>query len=185
MPIVLLLVVVAWFVLSRRGNAAPLFGSSGVAGAVPQPDIGTATPTSPVSGTASLYTQSGQLDNLAQAIASLEGFGIPGNRPTRDNNPGDLKSAPGMIGRDAPGSSGIAQFADAGDGWDALNGWITSHTSGHPEWDFYDLTHFYATGDTLGQPAQGEADPDKSAEAIAGYLGVDPTSTVLAALGAA
>ena len=166
------LVVLVLWAFSREGNTQSPFLPTGVsdASAPPVPDTNAQSP-------------SGQLDNIMQAIANLEGFGIAGTRPTRDNNPGDLQSAQGMISRDVVGPGGIAQFADVGDGWDALGNWVKSHTAANPDWDFYDLTHFYATGNTQGTPAQGEADPDASAEYIAGYLGVEPTTPVSTVLG--
>src|SRR5215472_10427399 len=49
---------------------------------------------------------------LAQLIARREGFGIPGTRPTRDHNPGDLEHAPGIESWDGP--IGIEPSDDAG-----------------------------------------------------------------------
>src|ERR1700733_6527242 len=138
MPLlVVLAVVVLWALL--RNSSAPLLGTSveTTQADSPAPSLNPGSP-------------SGQLDNITQAIANLEGFGISGARPTRDNNPGDVKAGAGMIGTDAPG--GIAQFGDVGDGWDALANWVKSHAEAHPDWDFYDFTHFYATGNTLGTP---------------------------------
>lgn len=168
MPLLLIVLIGALFLyLRKQGSGAfdqAVDGPAGNPGPSQSPDQGP----NPAS-------MAGQLDNLAQAIATLEGFGIPGARPTRDNNPGDVRRATGMTGTD---SGGIATFADQGDGWDALGTWLTSHTAAHPDWDFYDLTHFYATGTTTGTPAAGEANPDDSADYIADYLGVDPTTPV-------
>jgi hypothetical protein len=164
-PLLVVLAAVLLWALLRNGSA-PLLGTTDEATGGSASQAPSLNPQSP----------SGQLDNITQAIATLEGFGIQGNRPTRDNNPGDVKAALGMIGTDAPG--GIAQFSDVGDGWDALAGWVKSHVAAHPDWDFYDFTHYYATGDTLGTPAAGEANPDSSAEYIADYLGVDPATPV-------
>ncbi len=57
------------------------------------------------------------MNPLAQAIARQEGFGIPGNRPTRNNNPGNLRASSLAIGKDA---GGFAIFASVADGWAAL-----------------------------------------------------------------
>lgn len=53
---------------------------------------------------------------LAQLIARREGFGIPGDKPTRDHNPGDLEHAPHITGWD--GKIGIEPDDD--DGWTDL-----------------------------------------------------------------
>lgn len=53
---------------------------------------------------------------LAQLIARREGFGIAGNKPTRDHNPGDLEHAPHIESWD--GAIGIEPNDDAG--WDDL-----------------------------------------------------------------
>lgn len=49
---------------------------------------------------------------LAQLIAREEGFGIPGAKPTRDHNPGDLEHAPGVYAWD--GKIGIEPSDDQG-----------------------------------------------------------------------
>jgi hypothetical protein len=171
-PLLLLVLVAVWLFFLRGKGTRDLGqladGPAGITG----PPVGSDQTNQ--SDQANPQSMAGQLDNLTQAIATLEGFGIPGARPTRDNNPGDVRAGPGMTGTDSPG--GIATFADAGDGWDALGGWLTSHAAAHPDWDFYDLAHYYATGSTTGTPAEGEADPDTSAEYIADYMGVDPST---------
>jgi hypothetical protein len=57
------------------------------------------------------------MSKLAQLIAKEEGFGIPGDIPTVQNNPGDLEHAPGEfhLTRGPVGS-----FATADEGWAAL-----------------------------------------------------------------
>src|SRR5579864_2244084 len=56
-------------------------------------------------------------DTLAQAIASMEGFFIPGTIASRNNNPGNLRAGAGQIGTDA---KGYAIFPDLTTGWNAL-----------------------------------------------------------------
>lgn len=59
------------------------------------------------------------MSKLAEAFAKREGFGIAGDMPTRDNNPGDLRHAP--TEQHAPGDpDGIGFFATAEEGWAAL-----------------------------------------------------------------
>lgn len=57
-------------------------------------------------------TRSDSFFAFANAIASAEGFGVPGAVPTVRNNPGDLK---------LPSSAGeITTFSTPADGWEAL-----------------------------------------------------------------
>ena len=56
------------------------------------------------------------MTKLAQLIARREGFGIPGTKPTRDHNPGDLKHAPHIHSWD--GAIGIEPNDAAG--WEDL-----------------------------------------------------------------
>ena len=66
---------------------------------------------------------------LAQAIAQGEGFGAsPSNRPTRNNNPGDLTGTgyPGQTGVDA---QGFAIFPTPAAGYSALQQYLSQHVS--------------------------------------------------------
>jgi hypothetical protein len=56
---------------------------------------------------------------LAQLIAKREGWGIPGDLPTRQNNPGDLRHAPGeQHPPDTPNS--VGSFKSPAIGWAML-----------------------------------------------------------------
>jgi hypothetical protein len=61
------------------------------------------------------------IDALAGAIAHAEGYYIPGSRPWRNNNPGDISDPSfGGVTRIAVDSGGLSVFATAQDGWTAL-----------------------------------------------------------------
>lgn len=61
------------------------------------------------------------MSKLAQLIGKREGYGIAGDLPTRQNNPGDLMHAPGEVHpADAPNS--IGSFPTPAEGWAALEG---------------------------------------------------------------
>lgn len=111
------------------------------------------------------------LDNITQAIFQFEG-GKAGNINVRNNNPGNLRWDANQSGT----ASGYATFADQGDGWDALSGWLTRQAQTHPGWDFYDLFGVYA-------PKGDNNDPDAYAEYVANYAGADPSQTVSSFLG--
>lgn len=49
----------------------------------------------------------------------MEGFGIPGALPTRNNNPGDLRHAPGETHPDGEPDA-VGSFATPEEGWAAL-----------------------------------------------------------------
>lgn len=156
MPLVIafvLLAVYAFFRSNRGGGASSAGGVGGPSGSsIPGPNTGDV------------------LDNISQQIAVVEGFFLPGSRANRLNNPGN-------VGGDSSGG-----FADAGDGWDALSGWITKTAAANPTWDYYDLMHYYQTGDTLGQSKPGFISADTYAEQVAAAAGVDPTQTVSSSL---
>lgn len=66
------------------------------------------------------------LENLARAIATLEGFYKPGSVPQRLNNPGDLifvgqknATAHAIVGKDGK-TRVYCQFATVEEGWEAL-----------------------------------------------------------------
>jgi hypothetical protein len=56
------------------------------------------------------------MTKLAQLIAKQEGFGIPGDIPTRDNNPGDLRHSP-HSSHAGEGSDDIGEIDTVADGW--------------------------------------------------------------------
>jgi hypothetical protein len=119
------------------------------------------------------------LDNILQGIFQFEG-GRPGNRNVVNNNPGNLKSGANMTGRD---QGGFATFADEGDGWDALTGYVTTGVKKHPDWDFYDFFDFYLRGKANAPPVDDQGNSDTYAEYVANYAGADPSQTMSSALG--
>jgi hypothetical protein len=154
-----------WLFLKRRGqNAANRDGGP--------------SPSAPTDVTQPM-TSSNALDDIMQAISDFEG-GRPGDRNIVNSNPGNLRSASGMIGK----AGGFATFADTGDGWDALQSWIQRHVADHPDWDFYDLFNYYLRGKTTGPTVDQQGDSDQYAEYVAGYAGFNPSQTVSSALGA-
>ena len=63
---------------------------------------------------------------LLQAIAKMEGFGVPNARPTRNNSPGDLLWGPEAKFFGAyKGDPTYAVFYTAEIGWDALRRWLS------------------------------------------------------------
>jgi hypothetical protein len=113
-------------------------------------------------------TSTNGLDNVGQAIANFEGFGIPGSLATRTNNPGNV----GTYGRK------VANYSDVGDGWTALNNWITSHGAAHPDWSLQQFINQYLTGDPSGQTAGPGQDPQGYGNYVANYLGVDTSTPI-------
>lgn len=110
----------------------------------------------------------GNLGAISNSIANVEGFFLPNSLAARSNNPGNVGTFGGKV----------ASYPSTDTGWAALNDWITNHAAEHPDWDFYDMMHYYATGDTLGQGAPGFISPDTYAEQVAASVGVDPTTPV-------
>jgi len=58
------------------------------------------------------------MSKLAQLIAREEGFYVPGSLPNRNNNPGDLRHAPGETHAGNPNAVGA--FDTVEEGWAAL-----------------------------------------------------------------
>ena len=55
---------------------------------------------------------------IADAIAFAEGYYVPGSRPRRNNNPGDLERD--LTGKGAGWDGPYVVYPTAQDGWDAL-----------------------------------------------------------------
>lgn len=86
------------------------------------------------------------LKNFARAIASAEGYGIPGAVPTVANNPGDLK-----LGGDTM-NGGISIFASVEEGWSKLYRQLALIVSGSSNYYNLDMSiaemgRIYAGGD--------------------------------------
>lgn len=91
--------------------------------------------------------------DLAQGIATAEGFYEAGAFPERNNNPGDLVVVPGY---EYPGQVGADQgkaiFANEASGWGALFHQLrlifTYQSSNYrPEWTFQQLAQVWTGGD--------------------------------------
>ncbi len=85
------------------------------------------------------------LKDFARAIASAEGFGVPGAIPTVANNPGDLKLGGDTI-------NGISVFSSVEEGWNKLYRQIAMIVSGSSAYYNLDMTiaemgRIYAGGD--------------------------------------
>lgn len=109
---------------------------------------------------------------LMQAIARAEGFGVPGEVPTLYHNPGDL--GPG----DAPGfnavfhsGSNVVQFPDDATGWSYLHDKLYRILSGQ--------SSTYPLGMSITQMAQKYAGNWQAwAANVAAALGVSPDTTL-------
>lgn len=55
------------------------------------------------------------MSRLAELISKMEGFGIPGTLPTRNNNPGDLRHSPHSAHPGDPNAIGVIDNPE--DGW--------------------------------------------------------------------
>lgn len=127
---------------------------------------------SPAGGGGTNAADYSPVSQFAQAVATYEGYYVPGSLAQRSNNPGNVGTFGGKV----------ASYPDAQSGWDALTNWITGKASANPQWDFYDTMRYYLTGDTMGTPGPNQ-NPDAYAEYVANQLGVQPTDSVASTLG--
>ena len=76
-------------------------------------------------------TSKGDEVKLIEAMAKQEGFGVPGARPTKNNNPGDLQYGPFARTHGAIGTDGrFAIFPDVATGYSAMSALLKLHYSG-------------------------------------------------------
>jgi hypothetical protein len=107
---------------------------------------------------------------IAQAIAAAEGFYLPGSRPSRNHNPGDMTAD--LIGRAVGTDGSFVVYANDSDGWKNLyvqinawfNGTSSYHNSNSTIADLAGLGH--ETGYT-------STDQNSWAQQVANQLGVD------------
>jgi hypothetical protein len=68
---------------------------------------------------------------LLEAMAREEGFYVPGTRPNRNHNPGDIEYGPFAIANGATGTDGrFAIFADDATGFAAMAALLAEHYAG-------------------------------------------------------
>ena len=93
-----------------------------------------------------------RVKQLAQAIGRAEGYGIRGTRPTRNNNPGDLRSVPGLHypGQVRTASGRYAVFATPAAGWAALEAQIVRVLEGR--------SRYYTLNTTINQMSRRYAE---------------------------
>lgn len=68
-----------------------------------------------------------------EAVARMEGFGPPENRPTRNNNPGDIEFTPGGIAERHGATAGDPRFAifpTIEEGWECLRSLFVHNYAG-------------------------------------------------------
>ena len=103
-------------------------------------------------------------DALAEAIAYAEGFFVPGSRPARNHNPGDLTvdTTGAGVGHDGM----FIVYANDGDGWAALKKQVSLMLT--------NASQIYNNQMTIRQVAQLYTTTDQLAWAttVAGRLGV-------------
>lgn len=154
-PIVLGGVAVALALSARRGSAAN-------ASLIVNGDDGTGVSVVPVYSPA--------IKRFAEAIATAEGFGVPGAIPTRAHNPGDLKLPASLspLGYLA----GHTIFATDEDGWQALYRQLQLIVDGR--------SRIYTLSMTIDEMGARYAPPDPQtwARNVARVLGV-PTNVRL------
>ena len=111
----------------------------------------------------------------SQVIGKEEGFGNPGERPTRNHNPGDLKPPGGKPnfwdGQTGVDAQGFAVFEDDLHGWAALHTDLRVAILRHAGATLQQFMGFYA-------PASDHNNPNAYAQLCATALGVPVTITL-------
>jgi hypothetical protein len=110
------------------------------------------------------------VDRIATAIAAAEGFSIPGSRPGRNHNPGDLTvdTTGKGVGRDGI----FIVYATDSDGWDALRQQVQLMLN--------NTSKVYNNGMTIADVAARYTTTDQAAWAaiVARELGVTQDTTL-------
>lgn len=107
---------------------------------------------------------------FAQSIARQEGFGVPGARPTRNHNPGNLT---GRMWTGQVDAQGFAIFATDAQGWDALYRQLQLIANGR--------SRVYSPQMTIAQMAakySPKPDPTTWADNVSAFAGFTPDTTL-------
>jgi hypothetical protein len=104
---------------------------------------------------------------FAQAIATAEGYGVAGARPTVNNNPGDLVGWPGV----PQDGEGYSVFPTPQAGWAALETQLSTISNGE--------SAYYSPDMTIAQMGSTWADGDPNwAANVSASLGVSSSAQV-------
>lgn len=79
-------------------------------------------------GGIALVSVSPTVKKIAEAIATAEGFYVPGTRPQRDNNPGDIEAD--LIGKAISWDGSFPMYATVQDGWQNLYTQVSAMLNG-------------------------------------------------------
>lgn len=109
---------------------------------------------------------------FASAVATAEGYGVPGAIPTVNNNPGDLRGWPGV----PTDSAGYSVFPTAAAGWAALEQQLQTIAGGESE--------YYSPDMTIAQMGATWANGDANwAANVAAALGVTANTMISSFIG--
>lgn len=114
------------------------------------------------------------LDQWAQAIATQEGYFVPGSRAARNNNPGNLKIA-GDAGTDP---QGFGVFSTPDLGFAALNADLSAKVQKYPNLSILQIMTRYLGGNPLNPQVTSQGDPFTYAKNVADRLGVSINATL-------
>jgi hypothetical protein len=112
------------------------------------------------------------IDNLAQAIATMEGFNVSGSVAQRNNNPGNLTASPYATGN----VNGYSVFPSADVGWQALDYQLQLYANRGLTLE--QMVNIYApSGNT---PMTQGNDPNNYLNFLTSQLGVGPSTSISA-----
>ena len=172
-------------------DGSDIQGSSWLQGAISRFFDNSVTYDSKAYQTAQDNVPTSSLEKMATAMSKKEGWqAATDNRPTRNNNPGNLKYAkqPGASGAD---KDGFAIFDTPQNGFNALKSQLMAAASGtssvySPDMMLYNpkyVSKSKTPKETPGffqvyAPAKDKNNPKTYAEFVAGELGVETTTTI-------
>ena len=113
------------------------------------------------------------IDQLAQAIANMEGFNVSGSVAQRNNNPGNLTASPYATGN----VNGYSVFPDAATGWEALNYQLQLYAGRGLTLE--EMINIYAPASNGSAMTAGN-DPNNYLNYVTSQLGVGPSTSISA-----
>jgi hypothetical protein len=136
---------------------------------------GSALTASSATGSGDAASSGKPLSDFARAIGVAEGYGKPGARPTRNNNPGDMIFAPPASNYTSKSDGRYAVFDNPQDGWQALEDeldFIRRGVSAHYKvtMTFFQMANVYAEGDANWAVNVAREVGAEPSETIEGYL---------------